>query len=393
MFNKLSLVAVSSLIIALGMGETAIGAQFISSVVADGLDNPRGLAFGLDGALYVTESGLGGTGASIVLSDGETVQYGSTGAITKIQNGQQTRIITGLPSLAPSNGEGSVGPSSIAFDSNGKAYVITGLGANPDPSYFDPLTFPDFGKLLEVDFNTNSWTTVADLGAFEAANNPDGSDLNSNPYGLLIQNDIAYVTDAGGNDLLQVNTDGSNLSVRAVFPSSLGTNPFTGQTIPVQSVPTAITAAGSGELFVGQLTGFPFTPGAANVYKISAGLPPEIYAGGFTAITGLAFDPQGSLYVLQFASEGILSGNGALIKIDPDGTRTTIASDGLIAPTGLAIGTDGSIYVSNKSVLPGQGEVLKFVAQPVPDNSSPMLGLIALGAISAVSQIRKNKFN
>lgn len=388
MLDKLSIAVVGSLVITLGIGETALGAKFVSSVVASGLNNPRGLAFGPDNALYVVESGIGGTGPSIVLGDGELAQYGSAGALTKIQNGQQTRIITGLPSLAPSNGGGATGPSSIAFDSNGKAYVITGLGTNPDPSYFEPTKFPNFGKLLQVDLNTKSWTTLADLGAFEVANNPDGKELNSNPYGLLIQNNTAYITDAGANSLVKVNTDGTGLAVQTVFGSSTAINPFTGQTIPVQAVPTAIASNGSGNLFVGQLTGFPFSVGAANVYKISSGLS-QIYAGGFTAITGLAVDVQDNLYVLQFASEGLLNGSGALIKVAPDGTRTTIATEGLIAPTALAIGEDGSIYVSNKGALPGQGEVLKFVAQPVPDNSSPIFGLMVLAVIPAISQIRK----
>ncbi|NJR40680.1 MAG: hypothetical protein HC781_19930 [Leptolyngbyaceae cyanobacterium CSU_1_4] len=34
-------------------------------VLASGLDSPRGLTFGSDGALYVTEAGRGGPGASI----------------------------------------------------------------------------------------------------------------------------------------------------------------------------------------------------------------------------------------------------------------------------------------------------------------------------------------
>jgi hypothetical protein len=33
-------------------------------VIASGLDDPRGMAFGKDGALYVAEVGLGGTGSA-----------------------------------------------------------------------------------------------------------------------------------------------------------------------------------------------------------------------------------------------------------------------------------------------------------------------------------------
>ena len=52
---------------------------------------------------------------------------------------------------------------------------------------------------------------------------------------------------------------------------------------------------------------------------------------------------------------------GALIYVSPDGkTRTTIADDELITPTGLEIGSDGNIYISNKGFNAGQGEVLRL---------------------------------
>jgi glucose/arabinose dehydrogenase len=37
----------------------------VGAVVATGLDSPRGLSFGPDGALYVAEAGVGGTGTSV----------------------------------------------------------------------------------------------------------------------------------------------------------------------------------------------------------------------------------------------------------------------------------------------------------------------------------------
>jgi glucose/arabinose dehydrogenase len=57
-------------------------------VLASGLDSPRKLSFGPDGALYVAEAGRGGTGTSIPSPSqpGASVFYGATGAITRIQN-------------------------------------------------------------------------------------------------------------------------------------------------------------------------------------------------------------------------------------------------------------------------------------------------------------------
>ena len=50
---------------------------------------------------------------------------------------------------------------------------------------------------------------------------------------------------------------------------------------------------------------------------------------------------------------------GSLIRIAPDGTHTTIDVE-LFAPGGVAIGKDGAIYVTNNSILPGAGEVLRI---------------------------------
>jgi sugar lactone lactonase YvrE len=61
---------------------------------------------------------------------------------------------------------------------------------------------------------------------------------------------------------------------------------------------------------------------------------------------------------LQFAAGPALSGNGPLIRVDHDGTCTTIASDGLLAPTSVAINRDGRLYVSNRGIFPSAGDVL-----------------------------------
>ncbi|RUT04219.1 hypothetical protein DSM106972_044470 [Dulcicalothrix desertica PCC 7102] len=204
---------------------------------------------------------------------------------------------------------------------------------------------------------------MADLAAYELNNNPDGGDIITNPYDLLIQGNTAYVIDAGGNDLLSLNINGSNFKVDNVFPTSKTKNRTTGEEVSYQAVPTAVTPGLDGALYVSQLTGNPFPKGQAQIFRIDSDGKKEVYADGFTNIVDLAFDKSGGLFVLEYDSDGIASGDskGALVYLPPEGnTCLTITSDNLISPTGLTIGSDNNIYISNKGFTPGEGEVIRF---------------------------------
>lgn len=335
-------------------------------VLASGLDSPRKLNFGADGALYVAEAGRGGTGASIPSPSlpGASLFYGATGAITRIQNGVAERVVTGLPSLALPDGSDAAGVNDIEFDAYGNAYAIVGLASNP-ANRDKLLQIPDFSQLIEIDSfeNGGSWTLLKDFGAYEQNNNPDGQDVNTNLYDLLLTDNIAYVLDAGANDLLSQRAFGSEINLETVFPTTTTTDPLTGKTVVRQSVPTSVTVGPDGAQYIGELTGFPYQKGTAQVYRINNEGKPEVYAGGFTNISDIAFDKSGGLYVLEYDADGILNGSdaGALIYVSPDGkTRTTLADEELINPTGLEIGSNGDIYISNKGFTAGQGEVLQL---------------------------------
>src|SRR5688572_8872256 len=91
-----------------GSPVTTVQAQGGLQVIASGLDNPRGLTFGADGALYVAEAGRGGTSALCAPDPGTGANrcYGATGAVTRITGiGAQQRVVTGLPSIAPAGGD------------------------------------------------------------------------------------------------------------------------------------------------------------------------------------------------------------------------------------------------------------------------------------------------
>ena len=102
----------------------------------------------------------------------------------------------------------------------------------------------------------------------------------------------------------------------ATFPNrTVGADTF-------DEVPTSVQRGPDGALYVGQLTGFPFIPGAANVYRVGRHGHVSVAATGFTNIIDIAFDKWGRLYVLEIFKNGLLSGDptGALIRVSRNGT-------------------------------------------------------------------------
>jgi hypothetical protein len=129
----------------------------------------------------------------------------------------------------------------------------------------------------------------------------------------------------------------------------------------MNAVPTTVVRGPGGDLFVGELTGFPFPLGGARVYRVEKGEDPEVYAEGFTNIIDIAFGRHGTLYVLEIAHNSLLAPvpEGAVIKVDPNGDREIIA-DGLFFPEGLALGKSDELYVTNCGVCFDDGEVLRI---------------------------------
>lgn len=333
-------------------------------VVASGLNSPRGLTFSPNGALYVAEAGVGGEGPCFDGPEGPAC-YGHSGSVSRVdKQGRQSRVLTGLPSFA---NEGTlsagIGPSDVAFRGNGNMYVTVGLGLDLDLPVVPQLA--GMGELVRARLSQGDWETVADLAAFEDELNPTGDEENVNPNSVLAAPGGQVVSDAGANDLLRVAANGS-ISVLATFPNVfVDAPPFLGlppgTQIPMDFVPTSVTRGPGGALYVGQLTGFPFPVGGASVYRVAPGQDPEVVASGFTNIIDIAFDEDGTLYVLEIFKNGLLSGDptGALIRVNPDGSQTELMSDGLITPGGLAI-HEGAAYVSNCGTCAGDGEVLRI---------------------------------
>lgn len=320
------------------------------TVVMSSLDNPRGLTFVLHGdgdpALYVAEAGTGGTGNCLVIR-GQQQCVGATGAVSRYWKGEQERIVTGLPSYAPASGAGATGPHDVSF-SGGRGYVAIGLHGNPS---IRDVFGAGFGQIVRFR-PSGVWSYEVDIAAYEVAVNPGLGPIDSNPHGLLAGEGRRIVIDAGANALLEVDSHKEEISTLAIFPSRP-------QGRSTDAVTSSVATGPDGAYYVGEVTGVPFSVGAARVYRVVPEEAPQVYAAGFTAIMDIDFDQEGNLYVLEHATGPGLSGFGALTRVAPNGDRTVVAT-GLNRPTSVAIGPDCGAYVSHNGTSAGIGEVIRI---------------------------------
>lgn len=230
---------------------------------------------------------------------------------------------------------------------------------------------------------------IADIQAYRNAH-PDTTDIDqppnptdSNAYGLAaLAGRRVLVTDAAGNELELVGP-GGRIQTVAKFPNAVistshlppGVVPPEVTALPAEAVPTSVAVGPDGWWYVGELKGFPFTPGASRIWRVAPWArnvtcdpaatsgPCTVFADGLTSVTGLDFGPDGSLYVVEMVRDGVFnlfSGGditGALIRIK-GGTRTELVAGQLHAAGDVAVARNGTIYVTNLSVSPDGGQVL-----------------------------------
>jgi hypothetical protein len=368
--RSISSIVLPVIALAVSIAPQALTAQLSSNatVVASGLQGPRGLHFGPDGDLYVAEAGTGGTNST----GGECAQVptpvgpytgGMTARISKFdKNWNRTTVASGLPSTVDAMGD-LQGVSDLQFVNETLYALVSGGGC----SHGNPL-WPD-GVYVVNQFN-GKWGVVADISSFMQANpvqypNPDDFEPDGTPYSMVAVNNKLDAVEPNSGQVLEADPKSGKITRQIDVSASQG-----------HIVPTAIVQNNGGFL-LGNLNLFPIEPNTSRVMTLSRSSGDQSSApgmsvpgpfhitsskAGFATVVGLAFGPNGLLYVLQLSAgtpygyPGL--GAGKVTRINRDGSLTDVVT-GLSVPTAMTFGPKGQLYISNFGAAPaGAGQIV-----------------------------------
>lgn len=340
-----------------------------AQVLASGLNNPRFVKV-VDDWIFFTEAGTGGSDALFATpaagQDPEkdpVTKRGTDGTLKSIgPDGTEYAIVEDFVSYTFGATE-IVGASGLAFDGNGSAFVNVGA---PGPYIAQIERTGQEACVFKVDLATGEKSVLADIGAYEIANNPDPAAVDSNPYGGTFAGGLIYVADAGGNTVYTVDPATGDIAVFAVtggleapFLGAAG-NPARGGTMEIDSVPSTVTEGPNGNLFVPFITGGPFPAGIAPIYEYAPDGTKSDFATGLTMVSDIAFSSDGTAYACVMSTNLLQGGAGQIVRIGTDGSKTVVL-DGLVVPNGITFDTEDNLFVTHKaSGFPGEGELVRF---------------------------------
>jgi len=251
------------------------------------------------------------------------VPDGAAGAILRIdpKTGDKTTFASGLPQLLPAVGTGGI--TDVAFI-GGTAYAVVTV-------VDDPNLFPtgQINGIYRID-GPNSYTIIADIGAFNLANPPTGFDFfvsTGVSYSIQTYRGGFLINDGHLNRMLHVTVDGEITIVRQfgnIVPTGLavrGNQIYFSQAGPVPHLPE------NGKVLT-------FNSTSSSVTTIASGAP---------LLVDVEFGRGQTLFAL---SQGPGSGgpegspavpnSGSLVRVNADGTLSVIA-DEIDRPTSFEI--------------------------------------------------------
>jgi hypothetical protein len=325
------------------------------TVVASGLESPRGLTFGPDGALYVAEGGTGGTLSTVGLCPqvGEAGPYsgGFTSRISRIdRHGNRTTVVDHVASSMTGPAVGSLvsGVADVKF-LDGRLYGIE-AGAGCSHGLAGTVN-----TLFRVN-RDGTTTDVANLSAFQMSHPvaaPDCCDFEPDGtwYSMVPAFGAMYAVEPNHGEVDRIGPFGGISRVIDVSASE------------GHVVPTSISEH-DGNLYFGNLGLFPITDGSSKIWRLTPFGHLSVVATGLTTVLGTAWH-DGHLYALESMSDSPVpfpaptqEGAGKVVRINRDGSQTVVVA-GLSLPSAMTFGPDGDLYISNHGFVAPTGEIVR----------------------------------
>jgi glucose/arabinose dehydrogenase len=311
---------------------------------ASGFNQPRGLAVGSDGTVYVAEAGWAGAG-----------QTPLPGRVSRVSGREQIAVVAdGLPAAAASQ------PLFAQSGPAGLAPATGGLDVLFGPAAGQPL-----GGIaqLELGGGASGSTGAGGVGA------PAPLALAGGPAGGPA---TVWGARPSGDGSLYAALPLVNLLVRL--------DPQDGQAIPVTGfigpggsnpMPAGVATAPDGSVYVAHFGPEPYRPGTGRIVRVLPDGRWESRYEGLTFPVALAFNPDGVLFVLELAagydarSGQFQPQSGRLMAVGPDENRRRVVVRDVDFPTALAFSAAGDAYFTESGAFrgPGAGRILLVPGQ------------------------------
>ena len=363
-----SLAAIAFLSTAFAAAQLPVDASHATPLVS-GLEGPRGLIFGPDGALYIAEAGTGGTVSTIGICTQVAAPIGpslggTTARISKFLNGNLSVLASGLPSRVSGVGD-VIGVADVAF-LNGSLYALLGGGGC---SHGNP-TLPN--GVVKVNLKNGKWDYIADLSVFAQEHPPAYNSYNDFepdgvPYSMVAENGALYIAEPNHAQIFKVTPEGEtrltydySFHFGDVTPTSIAfrdSNLYVGNLgiFPIRTTTERVTTLSKNVVFFDTTPGLQPKPTEIGHLQLAAS------RAGFTTIVSLKFGPDGLLYVLELSAApgNPTPGMGKVVRVNSNGNLEDVVV-GLNVPSGMTFGPDNALYLSNWGAG-GPGAILRIV--------------------------------